>query len=39
MVFIIESLGSYFTDDGADKYFTLALDEEWTGGEVMDDYC
>ena len=37
--FIIESLGSYFTDDGADKYFTLALGEEWTGGEVMDDYC
>lgn len=31
--------GSYFSDDGADKYYTLALGEEWTGGDVFDDYC
>lgn len=37
--FIIESIGSYFTDDGADKYFTLALGEEWIGGDVFDDFC
>ena len=24
---------------GAEKYLTLALGREWTGGDVMDDYC
>ncbi len=37
--FVHETLGSYFTSEGAEKYFTLAIGEEWTGGDVMDDYC
>lgn len=30
---------SFFTQEGLDKYMTLARGEEWTGGEVFDDYC
>lgn len=37
--FIHETLGSYFDPNGAEKYFTLAIGEEWTGRDVIDDYC
>ena len=30
---------SFFSSDGLEKYMTLAKGEEWTGGEVFDDYC
>ena len=30
---------SCFTEEGAEKYYVLALGEEWTGGDVFDDYC
>lgn len=30
---------NYFKDDGANKYFTLALGEEVTGGDVFNDFC
>lgn len=30
---------SFFAPDGLEKYMTLARGEEWTGGEVFDDYC
>lgn len=30
---------SYFDEEGANKYYTLALGREWTGGDVFDDYC
>ena len=33
------SLGSFFTDEGAEKQFTLAQGLEWTGGDTFDDYC
>ena len=29
----------FFSDDGMKKYYTLALGKEWTGGDVIDDYC
>ena len=29
---------SFFTDKGIEKYLTIARGEEWTGGEVIDDY-
>ena len=29
---------SFFTDEGLQKYMTIARGEKWTGGEVMDDY-
>lgn len=33
------SLGSFFTDKGAEKQFTLAQGLEWAGGDTFDDYC
>lgn len=33
------SLGSFFTDEGAEKQFTLAQGLEWAGGDSVDDYC
>ena len=33
------SLGTFFTDEGAEKQFTLAQGLEWTGGDSIDDYC
>lgn len=38
-IFIHENGGSFFHEDGAEKYMTLALGREWTGGDVFDDYC
>ena len=37
--FIHENQGSFFEEIGAEKYFTLALGREWSGGDVFDDYC
>ena len=37
--YLHESLGSFFTDEGAEKRFTLAQGLEWTGGDTFDDYC
>ena len=37
--FIHTNEGSYFDERGAEKYMTLALGREWTGGDVIDDYC
>lgn len=34
-----KSIQTYFYEDGAKKYFTIAKGEEWTGGDVFDDYC
>ena len=36
--FIHEGRG-YFDEDGQKKYFTIAKGEEWTGGDVFDDFC
>ena len=36
--FVHEGQG-YFHEDGQEKYFTIAKGEEWTGGEVFDDFC
>ena len=30
---------SFFLEDGVKKYMTLARNEEWSGGDVFDDYC
>lgn len=37
--FIHKNEGSFFNEDGGDKYFTLAMGKEWTSGDVFDDYC
>ncbi len=34
-----KSIQTYFKESGAKKYFTLAKGEEWTGGDVFDDFC
>jgi HNH endonuclease len=36
-VFVPTSIGTYFKQDGADKYYCLAQGLEWTGGETFDD--
>ncbi len=37
--YVHESLGMFFTDDGAYKQFTLEQGLEWTGPESIDDHC
>ena len=37
--FVHSNEGSFFQEDAGQKYFTLAMGREWTGGEVFDDYC
>ena len=37
--FLHTSLGSFFTEEGAEKQFVLAQGLEWTGGDSIDDYC
>ena len=36
--YIHHNLGSFTEEIGGVKYFTLEIGEEWTGGEVFDDY-
>ena len=36
--FIHERQG-YFHEDGQEKYFTIAMSEEWAVGDVFDDFC
>lgn len=38
-IFFHKNEGSFFEETGARKYFTLAQGKEWTGGDVMADYC
>lgn len=37
--FIHESIRTFFTEEGAQKYFAESLGREWTGGDVMEDFC
>jgi transcriptional regulator with XRE-family HTH domain len=37
--FVHTSLGSYFSQEGAEKQFCLAQGLEWNGGDSIDDYC
>lgn len=37
--YVHESIGSFFHEDGARKYFIIHTGGVWTGGEVYDDYC
>jgi hypothetical protein len=34
-----ETEGTYFSDEGAEKAFTILQGLEWTGGDSIDDYC
>lgn len=35
----IHKCDRFFDEDGLEKYYTLSLGKEWTGGDVIDDYC
>jgi hypothetical protein len=37
--FVHTSLGSFFSQEGAEKQFCLAQGLEWNGGDSIDDYC
>ena len=37
--FIHKSIRTFFTEEGAQKYFTVSRGLEWTDGDVMEDYC
>lgn len=37
--FVHQSLGTFFTFEGAQKEFTLARGLTWEGGDTFDDYC
>lgn len=37
--FIHESLGRFFREDGARKYFIIEQGLLWEGGDVFDDFC
>lgn len=38
-MFVHTSKGTFFEQNGAEKYYTLAQGLEWTGGDGIDDYC
>lgn len=38
-LFVHTSIQSFFSKEGAEKQFTIALGLEWTGGDSIDDYC
>jgi len=38
-VYYHESRGTFFGEDGVEKYFTTERGYEWTGEEVLDDLC
>lgn len=35
----IHKCDRFFQEDGLEKYYTIALGQEWKGGNVFDDYC
>lgn len=37
--FIHESIRTFFSEEGAEKYYTLSLGKDWTGGDVLEDFC
>lgn len=38
-VFVHTTMGTYFSQEGAEKYFCLAQGLEWSGPDSIDDYC
>ena len=37
--FVHKSIRTFFSEDGAQKFFTESLGREWTGGHVLEDDC
>lgn len=38
-MFVHTTKGTFFEEQGAEKYYALAQGLEWTGGDVLDDFC
>ncbi|WP_343522361.1 HNH endonuclease signature motif containing protein [Pedobacter sp.] len=38
-MFVHTSRGTFFEEQGAEKYYCLAQGLEWKGGDVLDDFC
>ncbi len=38
-LYVHTSFGTFFSKEGAEKQFCLALGLEWTGSDTFDDYC
>lgn len=38
-LFYHKSLGTFFDEEGALKYYTIELGKKWNGGDVFDDFC
>lgn len=38
-MFVHKSIRTFFNEEGAQKFFTESLGREWTGGDVLEDYC
>jgi hypothetical protein len=39
LIFSDTSLGSFFSEEGAEKQFCLAHGHDWEGGDSIHDYC
>lgn len=37
--YIHKNEGSFYAEEGAEKYLAIALGREWAGEDVIDDYC
>lgn len=37
--YVHDCIRTCFSDIGCEKYYTLAMGQEWTGGDCIDDYC
>lgn len=37
--YVHESIRTFFTEEGAEKYYTLSLGKDWSEGDVFEDYC
>lgn len=37
--FVHKSIRTFFTEEGAQKYFTESRGLKWKGGDVLEDYC
>ena len=36
---IVNTYETFFSKEGMEKQYTLSLGREWTGGDVIDDFC
>lgn len=37
--YVHTSVRTFFSEEGAEKYFNISIGKEWTGGDVFEDFC